>query len=403
MPSSLNAGLIFVPLVYFAASFYLYNWFIRMLRPSLLQRRMIRLGFLFLVVSYPVGKVLGRYDFNSFSHFLSLYSNIWMGATLFLSLSAAIVDTVFILWRRLRPAAALRIQSASLRRMLFSAVSVIVLLIAWYGVREARNIGVHYIDIPLRALPAEMDGLTVVQISDVHYGMLTENGRLGQIVERINGLDPDIVAITGDLVDENVSHMEKMAEPLAQLKSRLGVFAIAGNHEFYAGVDRAVGIMRQAGIRVLRNETAVLPGGLQIVGIDDPHGCKRVGVPPPDFNKIIAGVNPAQPSILLYHPPENFSRAAQGGIGLQLSGHTHGAQFLPIRPIARILYPQYRGLFCGGESYLYVNRGVGFGGPPMRLGSPPEITVFRLHRENMKNFDGAVLSKAHRLDLRPHS
>ncbi len=403
MPVNLNVGPIFVPLVYFAASFYIYGWFNRMLRPGTAEQRVIRLAFMFLVVSYPVSKVLGRYDFNSFSHFLSLYSNIWMGVTLFLSLCAAVLDIFFVVLRKIFPGASASLHSIRFRRAVFSAVCVMVLFLSWYGVREAAHIDVYRVDIPLRNLPAEMDGLTLVQISDVHYGMLTENGRLGDIVDRINGLHPDIVAITGDLVDENVSHMEKMAEPLSRLKSRLGVFAIAGNHEFYAGVDRAVGIMRRAGIRVLRNEIAVLPCGLQIVGIDDPHGCRRVGLPPPDFNRVIAGADPAMASILLYHPPENFARAAERGIGLQLSGHTHGAQVLPLRPVARILYPQFRGLFCRGDSYLYVNRGVGFGGPPMRLGSPPEITLIRLHLEGKTDPGFPVLSKARRLDAPPHS
>lgn len=101
--------------------------------------------------------------------------------------------------------------------------------------------------------------------------------------------------------------------------------------------------------------------------------------PLPDYDKIISTVDPDKPSILLYHQPQNFEKAAAGGIGLQLSGHTHGAQVLPIRPVARLIYPRLRGLFCIGGSYLYVSRGVGTGGPPMRLGSPPEITLIRLH------------------------
>ena len=118
-----------------------------------------------------------------------------------------------------------------------------------------------------------------MQVSDVHYGMLVENGRLSEIVARINELRADIVVITGDLVDESVSHMERMANPLSKLKSRMGVFAITGNHEYYAGVDRVVAIMEGVGIRVLRNEVAVLPGGLQLLGIDDPTGARRVGAP----------------------------------------------------------------------------------------------------------------------------
>ena len=193
------------------------------------------------------------------------------------------------------------------------------------------------------------------------------------IVKRVNDLRPDLVVITGDLVDEAVAHMEEMAVPLASLKSRFGVVAIMGNHEFFAGADRVERIMRQAGVQVLRNEVKVLPGGLQLLGIDDPTFYRRAGLPLPDFDKLLKRLAAEKPSILLYHQPRHFEEAAAAGVGLQLSGHIHGPQFLPMIPLVRFLYPRFRGLYHIEDSYLYVNRGIGTGGPPMRLGSPPEL------------------------------
>ena len=172
--------------------------------------------------------------------------------------------------------------------------------------------------------------------------------------------------------------MEEMALPLANLKSRLGVMAIMGNHEFFAGVDRAETIMRRAGIQVLRNEIKVLPGGLQILGVDDPTVYRRRGLPQPDFDGLVKRLDPEKPSILLYHQPLHFEEVAASGMGLQLSGHVHGPQLLPMVPFARLFYSHLRGLSHVGESYLYVSRGVGTGGPPMRLGSPPELVYIRL-------------------------
>jgi predicted MPP superfamily phosphohydrolase len=236
--------------------------------------------------------------------------------------------------------------------------------------------------IPLRRLPATLEGLTVVQISDVHYGMLHENGRLSDIVNRVNGLDPDLIVITGDLVDAAVSHMEEMEGPLAKFRSRLGVIAIMGNHEFFSGVDRIDAIMRRAGIEVLRNEMKTLPGGLQILGIDDPTGHRRMGLAKPDFDGLLQRVDREKPSILLYHQPIRFDEVAASGVGLQLSGHTHGPQLFPMIPLASLFYPRYRGLYREEESFLYVSRGVGTGGPPMRLGSSPELVYIRLHTSN---------------------
>ncbi len=270
----------------------------------------------------------------------------------------------------------------SRRRLLALGVIMAGATLGGCAVREARDIEITRIKIPLRRLPLRLNGFSVVQITDVHYGMLCENGRLIDIVNRVNDLVPDLIVITGDLVDEAVSHMEKMESPLANLKSRLGVLAVTGNHEFYSGVDRVDGVMRRAGIQVLRNEIKVLPGELQILGIDDPISHRRVDLPKPDFAGLLKRLDPEKPSIFLYHRPIRFDEVAASGVGLQLSGHTHGPQFFPMIPITMFLYPRYRGLYQEKESFLYVSRGVGTGGPPMRLGSRPELVHFQLCSRN---------------------
>jgi len=382
MTNLASSGLLIVPALYLFANLYLYKWFIRLTRPPEKMRRSIRLAFILLVVLFPVSKLLGRHDFNSFSHLLNFVSSIWMGFALYFCILAIGSDLLRFLIRRL-PFSPGFFPGESLfhRRFLAGCISLGVLAIGGYSLWEARNIEVTRLEIPLRNLPAGMDGISLVQISDVHYGMLNENGRLFKIVQQVNDLRPDMVVITGDLVDESVAHMEEMAGPLSSLKTRLGVFAIMGNHEFFANVDRAMAIMRQAGVKVLRNEITILPGGLQILGIDDPIVLRRRGKPIPDFDSLIARLDPEKPSILLYHQPIHFDKVASSGVGLQLSGHTHGPQLLPMRPLAWLLFPRTRGLFQVGESHLYVSRGVGTGGPPMRYGSPPELVYIRLRAQ----------------------
>jgi predicted MPP superfamily phosphohydrolase len=375
-----NLGVFLVHLTYFFASFYLYRWFIRLLQPPPRLHNTFRLIFIALIGSFFIGRILGRYEFNSLSYFLSYFSSIGMGFTFFFCLFAGGTDLFRYLLKKVALHRGILIpNSRGFCRTLVVVISGLALVMGGCALREAQNIVVTRLDIPLRGLPAEMEGLTLVQVSDVHYGMVTENGRLSKIIARIHELNPDVVVITGDLVDESVSHMERMAEPLSKLKSRLGVFAVTGNHDYYAGVDRVVAIMEGAGIRVLRNTVTVLPGGLQLLGIDDPTGARRVGAPEPDFDRLVSTLDPRKPSILLYHQPLNFAEAANIGVGLQLSGHTHGSQVLPLRPISYVLFPYLRGLYSQGDSYLYVSRGVGTGGPPMRLGSPPEIVYIRLH------------------------
>lgn len=248
--------------VYGGAHYYLYTWFVRLAEPTRRLRRRVGLIFILLVISFPLARILARYDFNSFNYHLTLISSIWMALSLYLFILALGSDLIFILYKIFPFSPRLLAgQSLFYRRFLVACISAGVLMIGGYALGEARNLRVTRLEILLTGLPPEMDGFSLVQVSDIHYGVLTESGKLSKIVDRINELQADVVVITGDLVDEGVSHMEEMAKPLTRLKSRQGVFAVTGNHEYYAGVDRAVAIMKKAGITVLRNEKALLPGG----------------------------------------------------------------------------------------------------------------------------------------------
>jgi predicted MPP superfamily phosphohydrolase len=365
--------------VYGGAHYYLYAWFLRMTEPPRFLRWGLRVILILLVVSFPIARILARYDFNAFNYSLTFISSTWMGLSLYFFLFSLGSELWLTLFKIIHFSPKVFIQRPLFyRRVLVACIAAGVLGVGGVALQEARNLGVTRVDISLRALPPEMDGFSLVQVSDVHYGMLTTNRELSRMVDRVNGLHPDIVVITGDLVDESISHMEEMKVPLSHLESRDGVFAITGNHEYYAGVERAIAIMKGVNIRVLRNEAQGLRGGLQILGIDDPTGSRRMGELAPDFDRLISTLDPQKPSILLFHQPILFEKAASLGIGLQLSGHTHGGQLFPIRYISQLIYPRTPGLHQIGKSYLYVSLGTGTWGPPMRLKAPPELVYIRL-------------------------
>ena len=367
--------------IYSAGHYYIYSWLVRWTEPARPIRRAIQLSFVLLIIFFPAARMLARVDFNPFTYLLTLVSSVWMGLVLYLVLLALGMDLVWALLRGFSLLGGKRLRlRLTTKRVLAAGVSLGVLLLGSAAWMEAHNLGVTRLEIPLKGLPPEMDGFTIVQLSDLHYGMLMENGKLSRVVERVNELKPDLIVITGDLVDEGVAHMEKMADPLRRLKSRQGILAITGNHEYYAGVNRAVAIMKSAGIEVLRNETKVLPPGLQILGVDDPSGSRGMGEPAADLEKQLSRLDREKSSILLYHQPIHFEKAASFGVGLQLSGHTHGGQLYPIIYISRMIYPRIPGLHQIGESKMYVSRGAGTWGPPMRLGSPPEIVQITLRR-----------------------
>jgi predicted MPP superfamily phosphohydrolase len=365
--------------IYSAAHYYLYTWFVRFADPSKITKRVAGIAFISLVFSFPVSRILSWRDFNSFTYLLMLVSSVWMGLVLYLFILALASDLFMILLGIFRLKSWL-LGKAPLRakRYGFAGILLAVALIGGFSLYEARNIGISKLEIPLAGLPPELDGFTIAQISDFHFGVLNNTPKLEKVVALANALNADLIFITGDLVDESVAHMEDMVEPLRKLRAKAGVYAITGNHDYYAGVNRATGIMKEAGITVLRNELKNLPGGLQLLGIDDPTGVRRMGEKSEDFISLIAKVDPSKPSILLYHQPIQFERTARAGIGLQLSGHTHGGQLYPIIHISKQIYPWTPGLHRFGKSFLYVSKGTGTWGPPMRFLAPPEIVHIKL-------------------------
>jgi len=368
-----------VTLLYGGAHYYIYSWFVRLAQPPKKVRRILFYVFIFLVASFPAGKIIGWHNFNSFNYLLNLIAAVWMGHAFYFFLFALGSDLLITLVKGIGFGRKMSARTPLFyKRALVAGITGGVLIIGGCALQEARSFRVTRLEIPLRGLPPELDGFSIVQVSDIHYGMLTRNQELSRILARINDLQPDMVAITGDLVDESVSHMEEMRVPLSRIKSRHGVFAVTGNHEYYAGVDRAVAIMKAANIKVLRNEILVLPGGLQILGIDDPTGFRRMGQRAPDFDRLVSSLDHQKPSILLYHQPIMFEKTASCGIGLQLSGHTHGGQLFPVIYISKMIYPRTPGLHKIGDIYLYVSWGIGTWGPPMRFKAPPELVFIRL-------------------------
>jgi uncharacterized protein len=380
--SQFTGFLIFFSLVtsvYAAAHYYLFTWFVRWAKPPKRIEKIVFVAFCLLVISFPLSRVLSWRDFNHFTYLLMLAASVWMGLVLYLIIFSLASD-LGLIFARLFGAKRRSGERGFLkfRRLLFGMILAVTVSIGGCALYEARRVGVSNLEIPLAGLPKELEGLTIAHLSDVHFGVLNNTGKLERLVALTNSLNPDLIVITGDWVDESVAHMEDMAGPLKKLRGKKGVYAITGNHDYYAGVDRAVGIMREAGIEVLRNEIRILPGGLQLLGIDDPTGARRMGDVAADFAAIVSRADPSKPSILLYHQPIHFEKAARAGIGLQLSGHTHGGQLYPVIHISKRIYPRTPGLHRLEKSFLYVNRGAGTWGPPMRFLSPPEIALIRL-------------------------
>jgi predicted MPP superfamily phosphohydrolase len=229
--------------------------------------------------------------------------------------------------------------------------------------------------IILDKLPRRMDGFRIALVSDIHLGPLLGRAHTERIVDTINRLDADIVTVVGDLVDGSVAELGSAAEPLAGLRSRRGSFFVTGNHEYFSGYEEWIPEIESFGVAVLRNRRVEVDG-LDVAGVNDVTGASHADGP--DYGRALDGRDPAKPVVLLAHQPIQVHRAAEHGVDLQLSGHTHGGQIFPFSYLVRLQQPVIAGYARNGPTQLYVTRGAGFWGPPVRVGAPPDISLIEL-------------------------
>ncbi|HSV84247.1 MAG TPA: metallophosphoesterase [Ramlibacter sp.] len=262
------------------------------------------------------------------------------------------------------------------------AVVALALLATAGGLLNARRLAqVVRVDVPVPHLPPALEGFRIVQISDIHVGPTIKHGYLRKIVERVNALQPDVVAITGDLVDGSVPELAAHVAPLAQLRARHGSFFVTGNHEYYSGVHGWTAELRRLGLRVLHNEHVLLGRGdaqLVLAGVPDFTGHHFDRNHRSDPAAALAGAPADAVKVLLAHQPRTAPAAAAAGFDLQLSGHTHGGQFFPWSFFVPLQQPYTAGLHQLGRLWVYVSRGTGYWGPPKRIGAPSEISEIRL-------------------------
>ena len=262
------------------------------------------------------------------------------------------------------------------------AVPALTALLTLIGYANARRVArVRDVEIPIASLPPALAGFTIAQITDVHVGPTIERDHVDAVVDAVNALDADLVAITGDLVDGSVPELSHHTAPLGRIVARHGVYFVTGNHEYYSGVQPWIAELRRLGIRVLLNEHVVVEHeGERVVvaGVTDVSAHHFVPAHRSDPQKAIAGAPADAVKLLLAHQPRSAPAASSAGFDLQLSGHTHGGQFLPWNFFVRFQQPFTAGLARLGRLWVYTSRGTGYWGPPKRLGAPSEITRLRL-------------------------
>jgi len=334
---------------------------------------------LFMIAAPFIIRISENAGFESFARAISYIGYTWLGI-LFLFIS---ISVIFDIYRFLVCSAEFLLKKD------FSSVSVkanhaffisalLAIMIASYGYFEAKNIRTEKLVVKTSKIPREAGRLVIVQISDVHLGLIVREERLRLILDEVRKANPDILVSTGDLVDGQIDNLSVLADSLNELRPRFGKYAVTGNHEFYAGLEQAMNFTEKAGFTILRNQAVTIGGLIDIAGVDDPQA-KSSGFSKNSSEKEILSMLPGDKfTVLLKHRPL-VDPESSGLFDLQLSGHAHKGQIFPFSIITGLYYPTQSGTAkLPRNSMLHVSRGSGTWGPPIRFLAPPEVTAIEL-------------------------
>jgi predicted MPP superfamily phosphohydrolase len=333
--------------------------------------------FMILMVAAPiVVRISERHGYEALARGLAYIGFMWMGL-LFIFISVSFVFDIYrllhflarVLTQRPLEDFTLSLRNFCTLAILFSFAVVI------YGYFEALHIRTEHVTVKTNKIFEKIGRFRIVQISDIHLGLIVGKFRLKRILQKVKDARPDILVSTGDLVDGQMDDPEALTEMFQNIPTRNGKFAITGNHEFYAGLDRALEFTEKAGFTILRGEGLTVSNLFNVAGVDDPAR-KRYGTDHADSEKALLENMPREKfTLFLKHQPV-ISSESLGRFDLQLSGHTHKGQIFPFNLVTKLFYRMHTGLTeVNGNSLLYVSRGSGTWGPPVRFLSPPEVTV----------------------------
>ena len=364
-----------------AVHYYIWARLVRDLALPLGAHRTLTAVLLVLYLAVPASFFVWR-SAMPWTKLLVWVAAVWMGMLLLLLVTLATADAIrgiYFAGSRLAGSAPLDPERrALLSRFLGVAAALVAGGLGLVAMRSGlARVALREVRVELSRLPKELDGLTIVQLTDVHVGPTIRRDFIEHIVEETNAANPDVIAITGDLVDGTVEELREHVAPLANLRARHGVYFVTGNHEYYSGAEAWCEELTRLGLRVLRNERVSIGrdgASFDLAGIDDHQASQFGNGHGADLPRALEGRDPSRELVLLAHQPRAVFEAQEHGVGLQLSGHTHGGQIWPWRYMVRLQQPVVSGLVQFGQTLLYVSNGTGYWGPPMRLSAPAEIT-----------------------------
>ena len=338
------------------------------------------IGFFFVVmiVSPIIVRFLERGGHEAAARFMAYTGYSWLGFLFFFFTISVSFDVLRLLAYMAGTISKTDFSSfISAYRWFFLTATISSIILMIYGYKEAGDVRLETLRIETNIIPKETGKITIAQISDVHLGLIVGEEQLNKIVELVKKTNPDILVSTGDLVDGEIDTLNGLVDILKSIEPRYGKYAVLGNHEFYAGVDISLDFIKKTGFTMLRGEGVTIHGMVNIAGVDDPAG-KYFQIAKVSEKAVLSSLPGDLFTVLLKHQPV-VDKEGVGLFDLQLSGHTHKGQIYPFRYLTRLAFPLYTGYHkLPGNRHLYVSRGSGTWGPPIRFLAPPEVTIIEL-------------------------
>ncbi len=371
-----------VLLLYGLVNFYIIHNGIFLFLGNHTAKRVWTVSIIFLAAAFPAGRWLEKASPGKFSTVLIWIGAFWLGIMVYLFLQLLVIDLIRVLDKGFRFLPSwFNSHPAKVRSDLALVVASVSFIFVAGGFINTWFPKIKTLKLTINKKAGKLTTLHIVAFSDMHLGTLIGKNRLSRLVSKVNALDPDIILIPGDIIDEDVGTVVRGGAGLMlqQLKARYGTYAVTGNHEYIGGVDRARTFLTQNGVKLLSDTTLLIDNSFYLAGREDlsMNWFGKKGRKPLDI--IVEGVQKELPLILLDHQPFHLKQARQSGVDLQLSGHTHHGQLWPFNGITNLIYERSRGYLRKGNTHYYVSCGVGGWGPPIRTVSRPEILDIYLY------------------------
>jgi len=370
--------------IYGLLNYYIFIRGLQALPQQSFYRNIYIIGFIFIACSFILGRVLENYWLCPMSKAIVWIGAFWLAAMLYFFLTVVFLDLIRLI-NHVVPFFPKMIFDNYQRAKFYTLTVVLIVVVGLLFIGHLNTLTPRIKELNL-SIPKKGVGtktLSIVVASDIHLGTIIGKKRFDMIVSMINGLNPDIVLFPGDIVDEDLKPViyENLGESLRSIKTKFGIYAVTGNHEYIGGVEEAVQYLSQHGIQFLRDEAVMLNHTAYLVGREDRSGNRFNGKQRKSLSELMLNVDRQYPIIMMDHQPFGLNEAVQNGIDLQLSGHTHNGQLWPLNYITDAVYEKSWGYLKVNSTHIYISDGVGTWGPPVRIGNFPEIIHIVLNFE----------------------